>query len=60
MDLALNMAAMLFGAGAVYGAIRSDLKGLHEKLADAKETAVRAHRRLDDLMMMKGGGGGHG
>lgn len=37
-------------AGAIYGGIRADLKNLHERVAEAKEAAVRAHTRIDSLL----------
>lgn len=41
----------LFLAGAVYGGIRADLKGMHERLK-GQELAVRdAHRRIDDFLI---------
>lgn len=52
-----NIAGMLLVAGAIYGAIRADLKHIHEKIAtlyaankeriEAVEEAV--HRRIDDM-----------
>lgn len=50
----LQLAGLVFGAGATYGAIRGDLKALHEKAGAAVAAAESAHRRLDALMM-KGG-----
>lgn len=43
-----QMAGYLFAAGATYGAIRSDLKGLHDKAHTAVVSAQRAHVRIDD------------
>lgn len=37
----------LFLAGAVYGGIRADIKNMHERIKDAKDTADGAHRRID-------------
>jgi hypothetical protein len=52
-----NIAGMLLAAGAIYGAIRTDIKHIHEKIAifyaankdriEAVEAAV--NRRIDDL-----------
>lgn len=52
-----NVAGMLLVAGAIYGAIRMDLKHIHEKIAtlyaankeriEAVEEAV--NRRIDDM-----------
>lgn len=52
-----NVAGMLLLAGAIYGAIRADLRHIHEKIAtlyasnkertEAVEKAL--HQRIDDL-----------
>jgi hypothetical protein len=52
-----NIAGMLLAAGAIYGAIRTDIKHIHEKIAifyaankdriEAVEVSV--NRRIDDL-----------
>lgn len=52
-----NVAGMLLVAGAIYGAIRADLRYIHEKIAtldgvhkDRLEAAEGSiHRRIDDL-----------
>lgn len=38
-------------AGAVYGGIRQDLRGIHENLLRIERAAERAHMRLDQLGM---------
>jgi hypothetical protein len=38
-------------AGAVYGGIRQDLRGIHENLLRIEKAAERAHMRLDQLGM---------
>lgn len=43
----LQLAIALLSAGAVYGAIRSDIKNLHRRLDDERETA-KQHRDEDD------------
>lgn len=52
---AIQIAAMIFGIGSVYGLIRADLLRLHEKISDVKanivrveSTAEKAHERIDD------------
>lgn len=50
-DFILNVAAGLFGIGAVYGLIRADLKNLHEKSREQKattDTLFKEVRRVDD------------
>ena len=46
--MALRVAMMLLGAGAVYGGIRADLQNTRQKADDAMRSATRAHERLDD------------
>lgn len=41
----------LFLAGAVYGGIRADLKGMHERLKGQELALQNAHRRIDDLLI---------
>lgn len=38
-------------AGAVYGGIRQDLRGIHENLLRIEKMAERAHNRLDQIGM---------
>jgi hypothetical protein len=47
-DWLLQAAGMLFTGGILYGAIKQDLKAMHENVRDNKETAKRAHVRIDD------------
>jgi len=55
-DLLWKVAAFLISAGAVYGGIRSDLKGMHRRI-DSNERAIeKAHSRIDDCAGCKGGG----
>lgn len=49
--LIIQIALYVLTAGAVYGGIRADLKHLHEKADAARESARRAHRRLDQLIL---------
>lgn len=44
----------LIGSGAVYGGIRADLRAIHERLKDVRESAAEAHGRIDSLLMGKG------
>lgn len=48
-----NIFGLILTAGAVYGAIRQDLKNIHEKVQDAKESSDEAHRRIDQILMQK-------
>ena len=46
-----NMVVMILSAGAVYGAIRSDIKNIHEQIKRMETGIDAAHRRLDDILM---------
>ncbi len=46
-----NMIVMILSAGAVYGAIRSDIKNIHEQIQRMETGIDAAHRRLDDILM---------
>jgi len=48
-----NIVVMLLSAGAVYGAIRSDIKNIHEKINDVQESSNAAHQRIDAILMKK-------
>lgn len=39
-------------AGAAYGAIRTDLQGLHDKAATLRDSVSKAHARIDDHINM--------
>jgi hypothetical protein len=43
----LQVVTVIATAGAMYGAIRGDIKALHEKATRAQKTGDEAHRRLD-------------
>ena len=49
-DWLLPLIGQVFVAGAVYGAIRSDIKRGHEMAQDAKDSAKEAHGRIDDIL----------
>lgn len=49
-EFLLNFAAMVLGAGAVYGAIRADLKHLAERLAQNEQRV----NSLTDHLLNKG------
>lgn len=46
----LHLGEFVFMAGVVYGAIRSDIKGIHEKIAAAESAVIRAHDRIDKFL----------
>lgn len=37
-------------AAAIWGGIRADLRGLHERVKLAKESADKAHERIDSIL----------
>ena len=46
-----NIFGLILTAGAVYGAIRTDIKNIHEKINDIKDSSDEAHKRIDALLM---------
>lgn len=50
-DLLVAIVAQVFTAGAVYGAIRADIRAAHSTASEAKSSATGAHKRIDDLLM---------
>ena len=48
-----NIFGLVLTAGAVYGAIRTDIKNIHEKINDIKDSSDEAHKRIDALLMKK-------
>lgn len=56
MDWIYPLMGQLMAAAAVWGAIRADVKNLHEHVSEAKEAAKTAHQRIDGLLT----GGRHG
>ena len=48
-ELILQLIAGIGGAATVYAAIRADLAMLHERTKTTKETADKAHQRIDEI-----------
>lgn len=46
-DMLWQIVVALVTGGAVYGGIRADLRGMHERIKAAHDAAIEAHRRLD-------------
>jgi hypothetical protein len=46
-QILVGLGGTIAGAAAVYGGIRMDLKGIHERIARNETFALRAHERLD-------------
>jgi hypothetical protein len=47
-ELVIQFAAMLIGAGAVYGGIRADIRAMHERIDAVRNLADMAHQRITD------------
>lgn len=47
----LYLMGQAFTAGAVYGAIRGDIKAALAGVSEAKDIGTRAHGRIDDLLI---------
>lgn len=54
VNLALYLGGPVFTAGAIWGAMRADIKRLHEKADAAHDEASRAHNRIDSIFTSKG------
>lgn len=52
-DLIGTIVGQIFVAGAIYGAIRSDLRNIHERLRDLREAVTHAHARIDSQMLRR-------
>ena len=50
-EIALAIAAQIFAAGAIYGAIRADLRALHERVGSVEKSADGAHQRIDTILL---------
>lgn len=48
-SLILQIVTVLVACGAVYGGIRSDLKTIHERIAQIERAAEKAHDRIDGM-----------
>lgn len=41
-------------AAAIWGGIRADIRGLHERIKEAKDSTDKAHQRIDDMLQQTG------
>ena len=46
----LQLASLLIAGGAIYGAIRSDMRNFARELGEVRDVAVKAHDRIDVLL----------
>lgn len=49
-EFVLQLVVALGSAYAVYAGIKEDLAKLHERATTAKESADKAHTRIDDIL----------
>ena len=50
-DAILQLALLILTAAATYGAIRQDIKNIHEKIAKTQEEVDSAHHRIDAILL---------
>ena len=50
VQVAVILAGQVFTAGAIWGALRADVRSLVREVADAKMSAARAHERIDEVL----------
>ena len=53
-DIILQLTMLALTAAAVYGAIRMDIKNIHEKIARNQSEIDKAHERIDGILIAKG------
>lgn len=49
----IEIALMLLSAGGIYGAIRNDLKNIHERINENMRKADAAHERIDEILLRR-------
>lgn len=47
----MQVGVMVMGAGAIYGGIRADLKGMREAIARVERAIDMAHQRIDGCVV---------
>lgn len=45
----IQLLGMIVAAAVTWGAIRADIRNIHEQVKEAKQAANEAHRRIDDF-----------
>ena len=50
----LQAVGMIVAAAVTWGAIRADIRHIHEQVKEAKQAAHEAHRRIDDFYKQRG------
>ena len=51
LDIWVKVIMIFASSGAVYGAIRNDIKNIHEKINDTQKDVDNANKRIDDILM---------
>lgn len=46
-----NLIVMILSAGSIYGAIRSDIKNMHERIERVEVSTDESRRRIDNILM---------
>lgn len=49
-DTIVQLVVMVLAAAVTYGAIRQDLKNIHEKIARTERDIDKAHERIDGML----------
>lgn len=56
-ELLIQLAGLVIGqaltAGAIYGALRADVRHLVREVTEAKAHAARAHQRIDQVLQLR-------
>lgn len=50
-DIWIKVIMIVATSGAVYGAIRNDIKNIHERLNGIEKDVTEANRRIDGIFM---------
>lgn len=50
-EWAFQLAGLIGAAVAVYTGIRADIRGIHEQVKHASESANEAHKRIDAILV---------
>ena len=50
MNALIEIVIMILSAGAIYGAIRMDIKNIHEKIKKNESDISSAHGRINDML----------
>lgn len=51
MDILVQIVILVLTAAVTYGAIRQDIKNIHQNIADVKDSVTDAHKRIDSILL---------